>query len=141
MGNFRPRSHEVREGPRRGLTAEPWSFRVVGAAIAVHRALDPGLLESAYQSALAAELDFQGVPFEREWPIPILYRDRALDTHYRLDFLVGGLLIVELKAVETILPVHTAQLLTYLRISGFRTGLLINFNVPVLRQGIIRRVL
>jgi GxxExxY protein len=114
---------------------------VIGAAVAVHRALGPGLLETAYQSALAVELGFQGVPFEREWPIPILYRDRVLDTHYRLDFLVGGLLVVELKAVEIVLPIHRAQLLTYLRLGGFSTGLLINFNVPVLREGIIRRVL
>ena len=109
--------------------------------MAVHRALGPGLLESAYQSALAAEFEFQGVPFEREWPIPILYRDRILDTHFRLDFLIGGLLVIELKAVEVVLPVHVAQLITYLRLGGFRTGLLINFNVPALRRGIIRKVL
>ena len=141
MGNFTPRSHEGREGLRRGLTTDPWSSRVIGAAIEVHRALGPGLLESVYQSALSAEFAYQRLPFEREWPIPILYRDRALDTHYRLDFLVGGLLVVELKAVDAVLPVHTAQLLTYLRLGGFRTGLHINFNVPLLRQGIIRRVL
>ena len=140
MGNCTPRSHEVREGTRRGLTVDPWSFRVIGAAVAVHRTLGPGFLESAYQSALAAEFEYLSVPFEREWPIPILYRDRVLDTHFRLDFLVGGLLVVELKAVEAILPLHTAQLLTYMRLGGFGTGLLINFNVPLLRQGIIRRV-
>lgn len=107
----------------------------------MHRALGPGLLESVYQSALSAEFEYQRLPFEREWPIPVLYRNRALDTHFRLDFLVGGLLVVELKSGETILPLHTAQLLTYLRLGGFGTGLLINFNVPLLRQGVIRRVL
>ena len=141
MGNFTPRSHEAHEEPRRKLTEDAWSSEVLGAAIAVHRALGPGLLESAYQSALAAEFEHLRLPFEREWPIPLLYRDRALDTHYRLDFLVGGVLVVELKAVDAILPLHTAQLLTYLRLGGFSTGLLINFNVPLLRQGIVRRVL
>ena len=141
MGNFTPRSHEGHDGTRSGLTVEPWSFRVIGAAVAVHRALGPGLLESAYQSALAVELECQRIPFERELPVPVRYRDRTLDTRYRLDFLVGGALVLELKSIEALLPVHSAQLLTYLRLGGFRTGLLINFNVRLLRQGIVRRVL
>lgn len=106
----------------------------------VHRELGPGLLESAYQSALASEMEFASIPFEREWPIPVVYRGKSLDTHYRVDFLVGGELLVELKAVERVLPVHTAQLLTYLRLGGLRVGLLLNFSVPVLRHGIYRRV-
>lgn len=129
------------QGAPRGAPTESWSRRVIGGAIAVHRALGPGLLESAYHCALAAEFEYLGLPFERELGIPILYRDRALDAHYRLDFLVGGVLVVELKSVERILPIHEAQLLTYLRLGGYRTGLLLNFGARVLREGILRRVL
>jgi len=99
------------------------------------------LLESAYQAALALELEIRGVPFERERFLPVVYRHRALDAHYRIDFLVGGLLVVEIKAVERLQAVHEAQLLTYLRLGGYRLGLLLNFCVPVLRHGIVRRAL
>ncbi|MFQ6101512.1 MAG: GxxExxY protein [Anaerolineae bacterium] len=115
--------------------------RIIGAAIEVHRALGPGLLESAYQACLAQELSLRGLPFEREMPLPIDYKGLQLDCGYRLDFLVAGKVVVELKAVERIHPIHEAQLLTYLKLTGCRVGLLINFNVPVLKNGIKRMVL
>jgi GxxExxY protein len=138
MPTHSPQRHKraQREEP-----ADPWSSRIIGASITVHRALGPGLLESAYQAALSAEFEAQAIPFEREFCLPILYRGRSLDAHYRLDFLVGGLVVVEVKAVERVLPIHEAQLLTYLRLGGYRVGLLLNFCAPVLRQGIVRRVL
>ncbi len=115
--------------------------KIIGAAIEVHRALGPGLLESAYQACLARELTLRGLLFEKEKPLPVIYKDVQLDCGYRLDFVVAQKVILELKAVETLLPVHEAQLLTYLKLTGCRVGLLINFNVPVLIDGIRRRVL
>jgi len=115
--------------------------RIIGAAIEVHRALGPGLLESAYQVCLAQELSLQGLIFEREKPLPVEYKGLQLDCGYRLDFIVDGKVVVELKAVDKIHPVHEAQLLTYLKLTGCRVGLLINFNVPVLKNGIKRMVL
>ena len=114
---------------------------VIGAAIEVHRALGPGLLESAYCECLRRELSLRGVPFERERPLPVEYKGLRLECGYRLDLLVGGCVVVELKAVEALAPVHEAQLLTYMRLGGWHTGLLINFNVAVLKQGIRRMVL
>jgi len=115
--------------------------KIIGAAIEVHRALGPGLLESAYQACMARELTLRCLPFEKEKPLPVVYKDVRLDCGYRLDFFVAQKVILELKAVETLLPVHEAQLLTYLKLTGCRVGLLINFNVPVLIDGIRRRVL
>jgi len=115
--------------------------QIIGAAIEVHRSLGPGLLESAYQACLAHELSLRKLSFEREKPLPIEYKGVQLDCGYRLDFLVEGKVVVELKAVESVLPVHEAQLITYLKLTGCRVGLLINFNVPVLKDGITRRVL
>jgi len=115
--------------------------QIIGAAIEVHKALGPGLLESAYQACLARELSLRRVPFEREKPLPVEYKGVQLNCGYRLDFLVNDKVVVELKAVEHVHPVHEAQLLTYLMLSGCRVGLLINFNVPVLKDGIVRRVL
>ena len=115
--------------------------RIIGAAIEVHRQVGPGLLESAYQECLAHEFALQGLPFERELVMPVEYKGTSLDCGYRLDFLVSGKIVVELKAVDALLPIHEAQLLTYLKLSGCRVGLLINFNVPVLTRGIRRRVL
>ena len=115
--------------------------RIIGAAIEVHRHLGPGLLESAYEECLALELRAAGVPFERQIVLPVSYKGRTLDAGYRLDLLVADTVVVELKSVAELLPVHEAQLLTYLRLSGKRVGLLINFNVTSLRQGIMRRVL
>ena len=113
---------------------------ILGAAIDVHRALGPGLLESTYQECLAAELAERGVRVVRQVPIPLLYRGRRLDCVYRADLLVDYRVVVEIKSVERLLPLHEAQLLTYLRLGGWRVGLLLNFNVPVLREG-IRRII
>jgi GxxExxY protein len=115
--------------------------RIIGAAIAVHRALGPGLLESAYQACLERELEAQAIPFQRQLSLPVRYRDLTLEVGYRIDLLVADAVVVELKAVDSIEMVHESQLLTYLRMSGKRVGLLINFNVPKLRDGVVRRVL
>ncbi|HEY4691477.1 MAG TPA: GxxExxY protein [Anaerolineae bacterium] len=114
---------------------------VIGAAIEVHRHLGPGLLESAYEECLCQELTLRKIPFERQRQLPVDYKGLRLDCGYRLDLLVAETVVVEVKAVESLLPIHEAQLLTYLRLGGWRVGLLINFNVPVLKQGIRRRVL
>lgn len=114
---------------------------VIGAAIAVHRALGPGLLESAYQGCLCQELALRGIPFECQVPLPLEYRRTRLECGYRLDILVAGLVVVEVKSIEAIAPIHEAQLLTYLKLGGWQVGLLINFNVVVLKDGIRRRVL
>ncbi len=115
--------------------------QIIGAAMEVHRALGPGLLESAYQACLAREFTLRHLPFEKEKPVPVEYKGVNLDCGYRMDFVVADKVVVELKAVEALEPVHEAQLLTYLRLTGYKIGLLLNFNVQVLRQGIRRRVL
>lgn len=114
---------------------------VIGAAIEVHRQLGPGLLESAYEECLCRELSIRRVPFERQKSVPVQYKDLKLESGYRLDLLVAERVVVEVKAVEVVLPIHEAQLLTYLKLGGWRIGLLINFNVPVLKHGIRRLVL
>ena len=114
---------------------------IIGAAIEVHRYLGPGLLESAYHRCLARELMVRSVPFQWEWPLPLEYKGMRLECGYRVDLLVAGSVVVEVKAIEAIAPVHEAQLLTYLRLGGWQVGLLINFNVVVLKNGIRRRVL
>jgi GxxExxY protein len=114
---------------------------VIGAAIEVHKLLGPGLLESAYEECLAHEFTLRGIPFERQKPSPVIYKAVKLEAGYRTDFIVGNELVVELKAVEALSPVHDAILLTYLRMTGCRIGLLINFNVVVLKDGIRRLVL
>ena len=113
----------------------------IGAAIEVHRALGPGLLESAYEECLCRELDLRQVAFERQRQLPVEYKGLLLDCGYRLDLLVSGEVVVEVKAIENLLPIHQAQVLTYLKLGGWQAGLLINFNVPVLKQGIRRLVL
>jgi GxxExxY protein len=120
------------------LEINPITEKIIGAAIEVHRHLGPGLLESAYQVCLAQEMRLQNLTFEQEKPLPLEYKGLRLDCIYRLDFLVEGLIIIELKTVEKLQPIHEAQLLTYLRLTGCRIGLLINFNVPVLKDGIKR---
>ena len=115
--------------------------RVIGAAIAVHRALGPGLLESAYQECLCQELVLRGIPFERQVPLPLEYRGIRCECGYRLDILVANAVVVEVKSIEAIAPIHEAQLLTYLRLGGWTIGLLMNFNVVVLKDGIRRKVL
>ena len=117
------------------------THEVIGAAIAVHRAMGPGLLESVYQVCLAHELRRRRVAFQTGVRLPIIYNGEALKTHLRLDLLVENQLVVELKSVEHVLPIHTAQLLTYLKLSGHRLGLLINFNVTRLVDGVTRLAL
>ena len=113
---------------------------IISAAIAVHRELGPGLLESAYESCLVYELLQQGLTVERQKALPVTYRGVKIDCGYRIDLLVEDAVIVELKAVESIEPIHEAQLLSYLKLSGYQIGLLINFNVRMLKQGIKRLV-
>jgi GxxExxY protein len=114
---------------------------IIGAAIEVHKLLDPGLLESAYEECLAREFVLRGIPFERQKPAPVVYKEVKQECGYRMDFLVAGNVVVELKAVDGFAPVHEAIVLTYLRLSGCRLGLLINFNVPILKDGIRRYAL
>jgi GxxExxY protein len=116
------------------------SHQIIGAAIEVHRLIGPGLLESVYESALCKELRLKGLTVDRQVSVPVNYKGEILDCHVKLDLLVGGTVIVEVKAVETLMYVHKAQLLTYLRLQNLWLGLLINFNVEVLRNG-VRRVL
>jgi GxxExxY protein len=115
--------------------------QIIAAAIDVHRALGPGLLESVYHACLAHELSLRQLAYVQEKALAIEYKGLCIDGGYRLDFIVADKVVVELKAVDVLLPVHEAQLLTYLKLTGCKVGLLINFNVPVLTQGIIRRVL
>jgi GxxExxY protein len=113
---------------------------IIGAAIEVHRSLGPGLLESVYLECVCHELRMRNVVFDREIPVALHYKGLHLDQSYRLDLIVAGSIIVELKSVEKLLPVHQAQLLTYLKLKRLPLGLLINFNVAVLRSGIVRIV-
>jgi GxxExxY protein len=123
------------------LIQEQLTEQIIGAAIEVHRELGPGLLESVYEECLCHELHLRNLSFVRQVNLPIQYKNVKLDCGYRLDLLVENSVVIEVKSLETILPVHQAQLLTYLRLSRVRIGLLINFNVPVLKNGIVRRVL
>jgi GxxExxY protein len=111
---------------------------VIGAAIEVHRHLGPGLLESTYETCLAREFQKRKINFQRQKTCPIIYKEDLIDDVFRIDFLVENELIIEVKAVEILAPLHTAQILTYLRLLNKKTGLLLNFNVPVLVQGIKR---
>ena len=113
---------------------------IINCAIEVHRALGPGLLESAYEACPAFELVEHGLEIERQKPLPVVYRGVKLDCGYRLDILVEESVIVEIKVVDTLAPIHKAQLLSYLRLSECKVGLLINFNVKVLKSGVIRMV-
>ena len=117
------------------------SNRVIGCSIEVHRHLGPGLLESAYEQCLAHELNRNAIAFQLQHPLPVLYKDVRLDCGYRLDLLVENQLIVELKSVEEIKGIHEAQLLTYMKLAGVKIGLLMNFNVVKLKDGIKRLVL
>ena len=116
------------------------THQVIGAAMEVHTHLGPGLLESAYEECLCHELNALKFPYERQIALPVTYKGVSLDCGYRMDVVVAGSLLLELKSVETLLPIHEAQLLTYLRLSGMRLGLLVNFNVPLLKTGIKRMV-
>ncbi|HET7626718.1 MAG TPA: GxxExxY protein [Verrucomicrobiae bacterium] len=112
--------------------------QVIGACIGIHKQLGPGLLQSAYEECLCYELSQRGIQFERQEPLPVTYKNVRLDCGYKLDLVIEGKIILELKTVENLLPIHEAQLLTYLKLSGLTLGLLINFNVPVLKNGIKR---
>jgi GxxExxY protein len=117
------------------------SRQVIVAAIEVHRELGPGLLESTYEECLAHEFHLRNVPFERQKVVPVAYKGLTLDCGFRVDLLVDGLVVVELKAVDRLAGIHEAQLLTYLKLTGCKLGLLMNFNVTLLRDGIKRLVL
>jgi GxxExxY protein len=123
------------------LVYEELSGAVRGAAIEVHRVLGPGLLESAYEACLCHELQLRQIPFQRQIELPVEYNGIALDCGYRIDVLVDEKIVLELKAVETLRPIHEAQLMTYLKLSRKKLGLLINFNVPLLKDGVKRIVL
>lgn len=114
--------------------------RIIGAAIEVHKTVGPGLLESAYQACLAFELREAGLKVEEQLPLPVVYKNVRLDCGYRIDLLVEGEIVVEIKAIEALAPIHEAQLISYLRLAGERAGLLINFHVRVLKEGLKRIV-
>jgi GxxExxY protein len=116
------------------------SHEILGAALEVHRTIGPGLLESTYEECLAHEFSRRGLRYERQKTLPLLYKEVRLGCGYRLDFLVEGLVVVELKAVDQLLPIHEAQVLTYLRLASLWLGLLLNFNVRMFRSGIRRLV-
>jgi GxxExxY protein len=116
------------------------SSKIIGAAIEVHKVLGPGLLESAYEKCLCHELKLRGLSFDNQKPLPLVFKGKEIDCGYRLDIVVDNAIILELKACEKIEPIHKAQLLTYLKLSGLALGLVLNFNVPVMRRGIVRIV-
>jgi len=120
---------------------DPLTHSIIGGAIEVHKAVGPGLLESVYEECLEAELLERGLSVRRQVPVPVVYKGRTLPCGYRLDMLVNDAVIVEIKAIDGLLPVHEAQLLSYLKLVGVRVGLLFNFHTPYLRDSIIRRVL
>ena len=120
---------------------DPRTSRIIAAALEVHRALGPGLLESAYEECLCHEFYLRGIEFERQLAFPVTFKGLRLDCGYRIDFLVEDTVVVELKAIEKLLPVHHAQLLTYMKVARKCVGLLMNFNVPLLTRGIVRKVL
>ncbi len=120
---------------------DPRTSVVIGAAIEVHRALGPGLLESAYEACLIAELSERGIAAASQVPVAVRYKGQSIDVGYRLDLVVDDAVVVELKSVDRIHRIHVAQLLTYMRLGTYRTGLILNFNVPRLKDGIVRLVL
>ncbi|HZU31373.1 MAG TPA: GxxExxY protein [Candidatus Angelobacter sp.] len=122
------------------LIHEGLTEQVIGAAMEVHKALGPGLLESIYEECLCHELRLRELKFQRQLSVPVIYKGVSLDCGYRLDLIVEDIVILELKCIERVLAIHEAQLLTYLKLMDKPVGFIINFNVPVLRQGIIRKV-
>jgi GxxExxY protein len=125
---------------RRKLIHESLTEQVIGSAIEVHKALGPGLLESAYEECLCHELRLRGIRFQRQVIVPVIYKGVSLDCGYRLDLIVEDTVILELKCVDRVLPIHEAQLLTYLKLLNKPVGFIINFNVSILRNGIVRKV-
>jgi GxxExxY protein len=130
--------HSVSSVVNTPMTENEITHQIIGAAIEVHKTLGPGLLESTYEECLCHELSRRGITFERQKPIPVVYKGVKLDCGYRLDLLVAGRIILELKSVEALAPFHDSVLITYLKLSGHRVGLLMNFNVQVLKDGIKR---
>ena len=122
------------------MTDNELTHEIIGAAIEVHKNLGPGLLESTYEECLCHELTQRGIPFERQKPVPVLYKRVKLDCGYRLDVLVADRVILELKSVESLAPIHDSIMITYLKLSEHRIGLLMNFNVQILKEGIKRLV-
>jgi GxxExxY protein len=122
------------------MTDRELTHAIIGAAIAVHKELGPGLLEAVYEECLCHELGIRGLPFERQKPIPVVYRETKLDCGYRADIIVSGRIIVEIKAISAVAPIHEAIMLTYLRLSGCKIGLLINSHSAVLKDGVKRYV-
>jgi GxxExxY protein len=122
-------------------TRDALTHAVIGAAIEVHRLLGPGLLESVYEECLSYELNLRGIEHGRQVALPVVYKAIKMDRGFRVDVLIPGKLVIEVKAIDAIAPIHEAQLLTYLRLTGVHVGLLLNFNVPVMREGIKRMVL
>lgn len=120
------------------MTENEVSYKIIGAAIEVHKALGPGLLESAYQECLGYKLVEEGLRVEKEKPMPLVFEEVNMDVGYRMDILVEGKVVIELKSVEALTDVHRAQILTYLKLGDYRLGLLINFNVAKLMQGVER---
>jgi len=120
---------------------DPLTERVIGLAIEVHRHLGPGLLESAYEECLCYELNEKGIGFERQVALPVVYKEVKLDCGYRMDVVVENKVVIELKTVERLMPIHEAQIMTYLKLSNLNIGLLLNFNSAVLKDGIRRIVL
>jgi len=122
------------------MIEEELTEKIIGAAIEVHGLLGAGLLESAYEECFCRELDLRGLVYRRQVMLPVVYKGHQVDASYRLDLLVENTVVVELKCIDKILPIHESQLLTYLRLSKRRVGLVINFNVRLLKDGILRRV-
>ncbi len=134
------RTLHIHRGDAEARRFDELTDQVIGVCIEVHRCLGPGLLESAYEECLCHELSLRKLAFERQVPLPVQYKAVKLDCGYRLDIVVERQLVLELKAVESLLPIHEAQLLTYLKLSGMSCGLLVNFHVPVLKAGLKRIV-
>ena len=136
-------NHQDTKTPRKDLEArlEDLAATIVDSAVKVHRALGPGLLETVYEACLVRELGNRGVKVQKQVALPVFYDGLELDAGLRLDLLVEGDVIIELKAVDAVLPIHHAQLLTYLKLANKRLGFLINFNSPVIKDGIHRRIL
>jgi GxxExxY protein len=123
------------------MIEEELTEKIIGALIEVHKVVGPGLLESAYEQCFCHELQLRGLSFRRQVDLPVRYKGILLDCGYRIDIIVEDLIVVELKCVEKIMPVHKAQLLTYLKLSGKKVGLLVNLNVAILKDGLVRMVL
>ena len=136
----RHREHKRRTEKSMSSALNKLSYEVIGAALEVHRLLGPGLPESSFRKSLYRELSIRHIPFQRELPLPLNYKGLRLDCGYRMDGVVARQIVVEVKSVAALAPIHEAQLLTYLKIGGYRLGLLINFNVLVLKDGIRRKI-